>query len=87
MCLLPLSQSWLPYIPVEEDNCCAELYSYTGQPIPVKVSITVDVDYSQQHYKNLELLVVQGPRLLKLDEVRFFEDNTTQLVDHQDVHI
>ena len=44
--------------------------------------IDSDVDYSQQHYKNLELLVVQGPGLLKLDVVRFFEDNTTQLVDH-----
>ena len=33
--------------------------TYTGQPISLKGSILVDVNYGQQHRKNLMLLVVK----------------------------
>jgi len=48
------------------------LKTYTGEQIPVKGSILVDVDYGQQHYKNLKLLVVQGsgPNLMGRDWLR-----------------
>ena len=39
------------------------LKSYTGQRIPVKGSISINVDYGQTNYKNLKLLVVQGSGL------------------------
>jgi len=39
------------------------LKTYTGQSIPVKGRIVVNVDYGSKHYENLELLVVQGEGL------------------------
>ena len=50
--------SLLPSVKLKKTNVV--LKTYTGQPIPVKGSITVNVDYGQQHYKNLKLLVVRG---------------------------
>lgn len=45
------------------------LKTYTGEQIPVKGILTVDVTYDQQQYRNLELLVVggSGPSLLGRD--------------------
>ena len=36
------------------------LKTYTGEQIPVKGTLSVDVKYGQQHHKNLKLLVVSG---------------------------
>ena len=48
------------------------LKTYTGEQIPVKGTMTVDVKYGQQHYKNLKLLVVSGsgPCLIGRDWLR-----------------
>ena len=42
------------------------LKTYTGEQIPVKGTITVDVTYGQQQHRNMELLVVggSGPSLM-----------------------
>ena len=34
---------------------------YTGEQIPVKGTLSIDVKYGQQHHKNLKLLVIAGP--------------------------
>ena len=36
------------------------LKTYTGEQIPVKGTVTVDIQYGQQHHRNLKLLVVAG---------------------------
>ena len=48
------------------------LKTYTGEQIPVKGTMTVDVKYGQQHHKNLKLLVVSGsgPCLMGRDWLR-----------------
>ena len=53
------------------------LQIYTGHPIPVKGSITVNVDYGQQHYKNLKLLVVHAlrPSLMGRDWLKIIQLN------------
>ena len=50
--------SLLPSIKLNQTNIV--LKTYTGQKIPVKGSITVNVDYSEQNHKGLKLLVVLG---------------------------
>ena len=48
------------------------LKTYTGEQIPVKGTMTVDVKYGQQHHKSLKLLVVSGsgPCLMGRDWLR-----------------
>ncbi len=55
--------------PVELQKTNIVLKTYTGQPVPVRGSISVDVDYGEQHVRNLKLLVVKGsgPSLLGPD--------------------
>ena len=48
--------SLLPSVELKKTNIV--LKTYTGQPISVKGSITVIVDYGQQH---LKLFIVHGP--------------------------
>ena len=49
------------------------LKTYTGEQIPVKGTLSVDVKYGQQHHKNLKLLVVagSGPTLIVRDWLKF----------------
>ena len=67
--------SLLPSVELKKTNVV--LKTYTGQPIPVKGSITVNVDYGQRHYKNLKLLVVreQGPSLMGRDWLKIIRLN------------
>ena len=48
------------------------LKTYTGEQIPVKGTVLMDVKYGQQHYKKLKLLVVSGsgPCLMGRDWLR-----------------
>ena len=48
------------------------LKTYTGEQIPVKGTLLVDVKYDWQHHKNLKLLVVSGsgPCLMGCDWLR-----------------
>ena len=59
--------SLLPSVKLQKTSVV--LRTYTGEQIPVKGSICVDVVYGQQHHKNLKLLVVQGsgPSLMGRD--------------------
>ena len=59
--------SLLPSVKLQKSSVV--LRTYTGEQIPVKGSICVDVVYGQQHHKNLKLLVVQGsgPSLMGRD--------------------
>ena len=65
------SESVLASLPpsVKLQKTSVVLRTYTGEQIPVKGSICVDVVYGQQHHKNLKLLVVQGsgPSLMGRD--------------------
>ena len=49
------------------------LKTYTGEQIPLKGTLSVDVKYGQQHHKNLKLLVVagSGPCLMGRDWLKF----------------
>ena len=57
----------LPYAELQKTN--AVLRTYTGEQIPVKGTILVDVRYGDQHHQNLKLLVVRGsgPSLMGRD--------------------
>ncbi len=59
--------SLLPSTQLQKTNTV--LRSYTGQPIPVKGTISVTVGYGQHRYENLKLLVVEGsgPSLMGRD--------------------
>ena len=65
----------LPSVELKKTNVV--LKAYTGQPIPVKGSIAVNVDYGQQHYKNVKLLVVRGsgPSLMGQDWLKVIQLN------------
>ena len=57
-------EALLPSVQVQPSNIT--LKTYTGETIPVKGTLSVDVNYGQQVYHGLKLLIVQGagPSLL-----------------------
>ena len=63
--------SLLSISPLQPTNVV--LKTYTGEQIPVKGTLSVDVKYGQQHNKNLKLLVVagSGPCLMGHDWLKF----------------
>ena len=60
----------LPTVQLQHTNVV--LKTYTGEPIPVKGILSVDVRYGQQSHKGLKLLIVEGtgPSLLGRDWLR-----------------
>ena len=62
--------SLLPSAIIQPSNVV--LKTYTGEQIPVKGSMKVDVSYGEQYHRNLKLLVVQGsgPSLMGRDWLR-----------------
>ena len=63
-------EALLPSVQVQPSNIT--LKTYTGETIPVKGTLSVDVNYGQQVYHGLKLLIVQGagPSLLGRDWLR-----------------
>ena len=59
--------SLLPTLRLQKSE--AVLKTYTGSPIPVKGTVSVDVSYGQQHHPDLKSLVVgrTGPSLMGRD--------------------
>ena len=63
-------EALLPSVQLQPSNIT--LKTYTGETIPVKGTLSVDVDYEQHVYRGLKLLIVQGagPSLLGRDWLR-----------------
>lgn len=63
-------EALLPSVQLQPSN--VTLKTYTGETIPVKGTLSVDVNYGQQVYHGLKLLIVQGagPSLLGRDWLR-----------------
>ena len=59
------------------------LKTYTGEQIPVKGTLSVNVKYGQQQHKNLKLLVVagSGPSLMGRDWLKFVQGSSQKKIE------